>query len=134
MVKGIAQRASRIGSAMAVCLGLVIGLAMGSMSDDADAARRPLLKTLWAVVGADGGIVAGESKGVVSSSQGGVGSYGIVFDQDVSRCAKLATLKTFSGEISTDGASASRRTVEVKTRNSDTSTPEDKAFYLAVHC
>ncbi len=134
MVKEFPEWALRIAGGVLLCVGLAVGLVIGSSIQDADAARKPLLKTLWAVVDADGGIVEGESKGVVSSSKGGVGSYGIAFNRDVSTCGKIATLRTFSGEISPDSASASRRTVEVRSRNSNTSTPEDRAFYLAVHC
>ena len=82
MVKEFPGWALRIAGGALLCVGLAVGLVIGSSMHDADAARKPLLKTLWAVVDADGGIVEGESKGVVSSSKGGVGSFGIAFNRD----------------------------------------------------
>jgi hypothetical protein len=136
MVTGIPQRALRLGSATVLCLGLVMVLAAATVRDDADAARRPLLKTLWAVADTGGGIAAGESKGVVSSGRthgSGVGGYSVTFNRDVRHCAKLATIMGNVGEIFTRSQSGFPRSVEVFTYTSGGS-PQDRAFSLAVHC
>lgn len=136
MVKGIPQRALRMGGATVFCLGVVVALAVDSVSDDADAARRPLLTTLWAVADTGGGIAAGQSKGVVSSGRthgSAAGGYSITFNRDVRHCAKLATIMGNVGEISTRGQSGFNRSVEVFTFTSAGS-PADRAFSLAVHC
>src|SRR5215210_6658080 len=86
-----------VGLAM-LCVGLV-GLGLGSMVEDADAAKKKELKTLWAVVDADGTLVRG--KGVTGNNKLGTGTYGFFFNRNVEGCAWVATLREGNaGEIS----------------------------------
>ena len=137
MVKGIPQRALRIGSATVVCLGVVMALTVGSASDDADAARRRPLTTLWAVGDTGGGIAAGQSKGVVSSGRthgAAKGGYSITFNRNVQPCAKVATIMgSNNGEVSTRNQDGFPRSVEVFTFNSG-GVLDDRAFSLVVQC
>ena len=134
MVKGIPQGALRMGGAAVACLGVVVALTVGSVRDDADAARRPLLKTLWAVVDANGTLVRG--KGAVSSNGGG-GAYGVFFNRDVSRCAYAATIGTRDVPAvltaTSAGAVGKPKVVEVFTLKTDF-TRVGMAFHLVVHC
>ena len=83
---------------MAVALLAAASVVLGSMTDDADAARRPPLKILWADVGSDGFLNAG--KGVVSATKTGTGSYEVRFVRNVIGCAHTATLQHAAGEVS----------------------------------
>ena len=106
-------------------------------SRDAEAARRRLLKTLWAVVNADGTLERG--KGVIGTSKPGTGDYRVTFNRDVAGCAYSATLdEAAAGEISVfkkevGGDETTPQQVAVATRNS-ASTLVDKPFHLIVHC
>ena len=107
-------------------------------SRDADAARRRLLKTLWAVVSinADQTITVTRSKGVTGSSKLGTGVYKIGFNRDVSGCASVATIdQSQVGFISAQLNSfvATERDVVVSTYDSD-GTAAERPFQLVVHC
>jgi hypothetical protein len=109
-------------------------------SRDADAARRRLLKTLWAVVtiNADQTITVTRSKGVVSSETEklGTGVYKIGFNRNVSGCACVATIdQSQVGFISAQANSfvATKRDVVVSTYENAT-TPADRPFQVVVHC
>jgi hypothetical protein len=109
-------------------------------SRDADAARRMLLKTLWAVVtiNADQTITVTRSKGVVSSETEklGTGVYKIGFNRNVSGCACVATIdQSQVGFISAQANSfvATKRDVVVSTYENAT-TPADRPFQVVVHC
>jgi hypothetical protein len=109
-------------------------------SRDADAARRRLLKTLWAVVtiNADQTITVTRSKGVVSSETEklGTGVYKIGFNRNVSGCACVATIdQSQVGFISAQANSfvATKRDVVVSTYE-DVTTPAERPFSVVVHC
>lgn len=119
---------------MAVALLAAGSVVLGSMADDADAAKRPLLKTLWAVVDADGTIV--RSKGVVLSKSGnvGTGAYGIFFNRNVSGCTYTATIgANLHGMISAFSVAGAPRAVEVRTHDKDGG-PSNRPFNLLVNC
>jgi hypothetical protein len=107
-------------------------------SRDADAARRRLLKTLWAVVtiNADQTITVTRSKGAVSSSRLGTGVYKIGFNRKVNGCACVATIdQSQLGFIDAVANSfvATEREVVVSTYNSD-GTAAERPFQVVVHC
>ena len=107
-------------------------------SRDADAARRRLLKTLWAFVhiNADQTITVTRSKGVTESSKLGTGVYKIRFNRDVSGCASFATIdQSQIGLISAQVNSfvATEREAVVSTWDSDGNAAE-RPFQLVVHC
>ncbi len=107
-------------------------------SRDADAARRRLLKTLWAVVNinADQTITVTRSKGVTGSSKLGTGVYKIGFNRDVSGCAAFATIdQSQVGFISAQVNSfvVTEREVVVSTYGSN-GTAADLPFQVVVHC
>ena len=83
---------------IAVALLAATGVVLGSMTDDADAARRPPLKLLWANVGSDGFLNAG--KGATAATKSGTGSYEVTFVRNVIGCAHTATLQQSPGEVS----------------------------------
>ena len=107
-------------------------------SRDADAARRRLLKTLWAVVdiNANQTITVTRSKGVTGSSKLGTGVYTITFNRNVSGCASVATIdQSQVGFVSAQLNSfvATERDVVVSTYDSD-GTVADLPFQVVVHC
>ena len=107
-------------------------------SRDADAARRRLLKTLWAVVtiNADHTITVTRSKGETGSEKLGTGVYKIGFNRDVSGCACVATIdQSQVGFISAQVNSfvATKRDVVVSTYDQD-GTAAEFPFQVVVHC
>ncbi len=63
---------------------MAIGATFGTKIDDADAARRTQLKTLWAVVDADGNLVRGKGVTLARKNNTSVpGTYQVFFDRDV---------------------------------------------------
>jgi len=116
---------------MMLCVGLVVGLGLGSTVEDADAAKKKELKTLWAIVDSDGNIV--RSKGnAVSIYTGRTGVYQIRFNRNVNGCAKVATIDGgSSGEPSFTNYDPSK--VDVFTANSS-GVLADRAFQLVVLC
>jgi hypothetical protein len=106
---------------------------VASMTDDADAARRTQLKTLWAVVNADGTLDRG--KGVTDSDKVSTGEYEIQFNRDVSRCAHSATFDHASGFIFISLRDASIGAREVGVTTTDRSAVvRDSPFHLIVTC
>jgi hypothetical protein len=126
-------KALLIAVAMAVALLAAATVVVGSFTDDADAARRTQLKTLWAVVNADGTLARG--KGVASISKPATGDYEIKFKQDVSRCASSATFDHTSGFIfiSLRDSSIGPREVGVTTLDRGAFV-HDSPFHLIVQC
>ena len=126
---------------MAVALLAIVGVVLGSMSDDAEAANRTQLKILWANVGSDGFLNAG--KGATGVDQTGTGSYEVRFVRNVIGCAHTATLRRGPGEIAVGTSSyftptagnqeVGSREVVVFTYNS-AGGYADQAFYLVVNC
>lgn len=107
-------------------------------SRDAEAARRRLLKTLWAVVNINSNqsITVTRSKGVVASSKLDTGVYKIGFNRDVSGCACVATIdQSQVGFISAQANSVVATPREVVVSTYDTNGDEaDFPFQLVVHC
>jgi uncharacterized protein YceK len=141
LAKGVADgtlsRSKALKAVGAAILGGLLSI-FALPSRDADAARRRLLKTLWAVVNinADQTITVTRSKGVVSSNKPGTGVYKIGFNRNVSGCACVATIdQSQVGFISAQAgnAFATGREVVVSTYDSD-GTAADLPFQLVVHC
>ena len=126
-------KALLIAVGMAVALLAAASVVVGSFTDDADAARRTQLKTLWAVVNADGTLARG--KGVTSSSKVDTGDYEIRFRQDVSRCASSATFDHTSGFIfiALRDSRIGPREVGVTTTDRN-AVVRDSPFHLIVQC
>ena len=116
-----------------LCVGLVVGLGLGSTLDTADAAKRPQLKTLWAVVEADGTVV--RSKGVTDHKKIDSGRYEIDFNRNISECAYTVTLSMgASGQTTTQEGFGGPRSTDVITGNSAGTANEDMPFHLVVNC
>lgn len=135
-----AGRLARAGGAAALLVALVTAgvLAAGFLyGEDAGAAKRKPLSTLWAVVKDDGTLVRG--KGATGSSVLSTGDYRVNFNRDVSGCAYAATLDgARPGEISVfkkevGGNETTPRQVAVATRNS-AGTVVNAPFHLIVRC
>lgn len=106
---------------------------LGTLTDDADAARRTQLKTPWAVVNSDGTLNRG--KGVTSISKPSTGEYEIKFKQDVDRCAYSATFDRTTGFISISLRDTSVGPREVGVATTDRSAVvRDSPFHLTVQC
>ncbi len=117
-----------------------VDFAFGQLS--ARPVRRPA-KGLWAVVGANGSLVRGSR--VVSTKHlftpGIQGSYQVVFNRNVTKCALIATLgRTNSapldpspGEIGVAYRHGASKGVYVKTLDSN-GTEADRSFHLAALC
>lgn len=116
-----------------LCVGLVVGAVFTSMSKDADAAKRPQLKTLWAVVDADGTLIRG--KGVTGHEKIDAGRYEIDFNRDISQCAYTVTLSMgASGQPTTQEGFGGPRSTDVIIGNSAGTANEDNPFHLVVNC
>jgi hypothetical protein len=104
---------------------------------DAEAARRRLLKTLWAVVqfNADQTITVTRSKGVTGSRKLGTGAYAIAFNRDVSGCAAFATIQSNPGFISAQANNfvVTEREVVVSTYDTNGDSA-NRSFQVVVHC
>jgi hypothetical protein len=129
---------NRLGSAKivtALLAVLAVGLAAGFVyDDDAAAARKPPLNTLWAVVEPGGTLQHG--KGVTSSEKLGTGAYRITFNRNISNCAAVATISDgFIGEIGTliKRPPLTSPEVSVYTRDS-AGNVQDQSFNLLVRC
>lgn len=107
-------------------------------SRDADAARRRLLKTLWAVVQPTAGqtITVTRSKGATGASKLGTGVYSIGFNRKVNGCACVATIQDFPGFIgaqANSNAAATEREVVISTYDTN-GDAADIPFQVVVHC
>ncbi len=119
---------------IAAALLTVVGVVVGSMPEDADAARRTQLKTLWAVVESDGDLVRG--KGVTEiSHQASTGEYEVKFNRNVDGCAYSATFDHSSEFIFISLRDASIGTREVGVTTTDRGAfVRDSPFHLIVNC
>lgn len=116
----------------------VLGGVLGTFASPRDA-EAAVLKTLWAVVDADGTLQRG--KGVTSLSRLSSGEYLIKFKQDVSRCACSATLLNNSGFVFLDTiVTVDNQVRQTTPREVGVTTLDragfvrDTAFHLVVHC
>src|SRR5215207_10294319 len=102
------------------------------MSKDADAAKHHQLKTLWALIEANG--LTDGYKGLTGNSHLSDGVHVIAFNRNVHKCAATATLSDQeNGEISIFKPASSPSSVDAFTHNSQGS-GADKAFDLVVNC
>jgi hypothetical protein len=101
----------------------------GAKGDPGESATK-----LWASIASTGTIV--NQQGATASAKIGTGSYIVDFDQDVSKCAVLATQSFFTNGYASarpDAGAATR--VRVSTwATSSTNVPVDASFYVAVFC
>jgi hypothetical protein len=137
VTEGTISRGKALKSVSAAILGGLLSI-FALPPRDAEAARRRLLKTLWAVVNinADHSITVTRSKGVVASSKLGTGVYTIGFNRDVSGCACVATIdQSHVGFVSpmVNSVVATERDVVVSTYDKD-GTAANRPFSLVVHC
>ena len=137
LAKGVADgtiaRSKALQAGGAAILGGLLSI-FALPSRDADAARRRPLKTLFAIVKADGTLVKG--KGAEASRKTAfTGAYVVRFNRDVSNCSYGATTTGGrTGQTCVDFYPAdSVNSVVVDTARSD-GTPTDFAFHLQVLC
>jgi hypothetical protein len=128
----LANKAAWLAAFLVLCMGLAAGLVFGFTIQDADAARRPQLKTLRAVVEADGDLVRG--KGVTLARKNNTstpGIYQVFFNRNVSNCAYVATTADgFAGDTGVEEDFSN----SVKVYTNDVATAEDLPFHLVVTC
>ena len=135
LAKGVADdtlpRSKALKSVFAAIVGGVFGV-FALPSRDAEAARRPLLKTLWLLRDVDGNVVS--AKGVTGINDNDTGQFEVIFNRDVSGCAKTVSIYGGfpPGEITTQDQ-LSNRVIAVLTFNSS-GTLSDRGFSLVVHC
>ena len=109
------------------------GVATGLNADKVDGKDATDLQAKFATVtGTDGSL--GSNRGATSSSRASAGIYNVVFDADVSKCSRTATIAgTTPGFITTD-AGANAQTVTVHTTATDGTAAADRSFNLTVTC
>jgi hypothetical protein len=110
------------------------GVATGLNADKVDGKDATDLQARFATVtGADGSL--GSNRGATSSSRASAGVYNVVFDADVSKCSRTATIAGATpGTITTD-AGANAQTVTVRTFDTAAvPTATDHSFNLTVTC
>jgi hypothetical protein len=112
------------------------GVATGLNADKVDGKDATDLQAKFATVnGADGAV--GSNRGVAASGSGraSAGVYNVVFDADVSKCSRTATIAGATpGTITTD-AGANAQTVTVRTFDTAAApAPTDHSFNLTVTC
>jgi hypothetical protein len=110
------------------------GVATGLNADKVDGKDATELQAKFATVtGTDGAL--GSNRGATSSSRASAGVYNVVFDADVSKCSRTATIAGATpGTITTD-AGANAQTVTVRTFDTVAAPPAtDLSFNLTVTC
>ncbi len=114
-----------------MCVGLVAGLSLGSTVEDADAAQRTQLRTLWANLRSDG--LTTSYKGRTGNRRTGEGIYTISFNRNVSTCARTATLvSNVARPIIVTAPGPDPRSIEVQTFTTDRMF-SDQPFSLVVN-
>jgi hypothetical protein len=111
------------------------GVATGLNADKVDGKDASDLQAKFAQVnGADGAI--GNNRGVAASGSGraSAGVYNVVFDADVSKCSRTATIAGATPGFITTDAGANAQTVTVRTLAVDGTTAVDRSFHLTVTC
>jgi hypothetical protein len=111
------------------------GVATGLNADKVDGKDATDLQARFATVnGADGAIA--NSRGVASSGSGraSAGVYNVVFDADVSKCSRTATVSGAGAAVVTTEQGANAQTVTVHTFDLPAATPGDHSFHLTVTC
>jgi hypothetical protein len=110
------------------------GVATGLNADKVDGKDATDLQAKFATVtGTDGSL--GSNRGATSSSRASAGVYNVVFDADVSKCSRTATIAGATpGTITTD-AGANAQTVTVRTFDTAAiPAATDHSFNLTVTC
>ena len=109
----------------------MVGLSFGSTVEEADAAKKRQLKTLWAVIQDDG--LTTSYKGLTGNQHLGTGEYQIDFNRNISKCAYTATASSGSSDdISTYNSGP--QSVKVIALTNDGSAYDDAPFHLVVNC
>jgi hypothetical protein len=111
------------------------GVATGLNADKVDGKDATDLQAKFAQVnGADGAIA--NSRGVASTGSGraSAGVYNVVFDADVSKCSRTATVAGATPGFITTDAGANAQTVTVRAFAIDGTAPVDRSFHLTVTC
>jgi hypothetical protein len=110
------------------------GVATGLNADKVDGKDATDLQAKFATVtGTDGSL--GSNRGATGSSRASAGVYNVVFDADVSKCSRTATIAGATpGTITTD-AGANAQTVTVRTFDTAVApAATDHSFNLTVTC
>ena len=110
------------------------GVATGLNADKVDGKDATDLQAKFATVtGTDGSL--GSNRGATGSSRASTGVYNVVFDADVSKCSRTATIAGATpGTITTD-AGANAQTVTVRTFDTAVApAATDHSFNLTVTC
>lgn len=140
LAKGVADgtlsRSKALKAVGAAILGGLLSI-FALPSRDADAARRRLLKTLWAVASVTfTSITLTRSKGATGASRLGLGVYTVGFNRNVSGCAAFATIDQsrvgfISAQVNSSVATARDVVVSTYDTNGDDA---DIPFQVVVHC
>lgn len=129
----LANKAMWLATFLVLCVGLAVGVVLGSTIKDADAAKSKQLK-IWAVVESNG--LVDSYKGLTGNQRLDTGRYQISFDRNISKCAYTATIAAGEfGDISTfNSGSAAPQSILVFTTDNQGADFEDKPFDLVVNC
>jgi hypothetical protein len=109
------------------------GVATGLNADKVDGKDATDLQAKFATVtGTDGSL--GSNRGATSSSRASAGVYNVVFDADVSKCSRTATVAGANPAVVTTDAGANAQTITVRTFDLPAATAADQSFNLTVTC
>jgi len=109
------------------------GVATGLNADKVDGKDATDLQAKFATVtGTDGSL--GSNRGATSSSRASAGVYNVVFDADVSKCSRTATIAGADAGVITTDAGANAQTITVRTFDLPAATAADRSFNLTVTC
>jgi hypothetical protein len=111
------------------------GVATGLNADKVDGKdATDLLAKFATVTGATGAL--GDNRGATSSSRASAGVYNVVFDADVSKCSRTATVAGADAGVVTTDAGANAQTITVHTFDFSAAPPPaaDRSFSLTVTC
>jgi hypothetical protein len=110
------------------------GVATGLNADKVDGKDATDLQAKFATVtGADGSL--GSNRGATSSSRASAGVYNVVFDADVSKCSRTATIAGATPGLLTTDAGANAQTITVRTFDTAAQpVAADHSFNLTVTC
>jgi hypothetical protein len=117
-----------------LCVGLVVGLGVGSTVEDADAAKKKELKTLWAVVSLDTmeEPVMVRAKGATNVVKLSEGTFEVSFNRNVSNCAYGVTSSELFAAVPSVDEGPNPSSVTVYTVGGDGL--HDAPFHLQVTC
>jgi hypothetical protein len=126
----LAKRTMWLVGLVLLCVGLVVGLGLNTVVDAADAAKKKELKTLWAVVDAEGNLV--RNKGATSAVRSFEGAYEVSFNRNVSNCAYTAT--TADEVVALTGVDEGSNSRSVAVYIASLQAQTDAPFHLQVTC